>query len=68
MVFWYTVDLPRNKPCWEVNPNLWDCFSLAMQQRYGVDPVRSEIYTEEYVVQRMDMEISNRELRNGPAT
>lgn len=56
MTFWYTIENPRNQPCWEVNPRLWDSFVAAMLENHGAVPERNILYTEQYVVQRMDME------------
>lgn len=59
MTFWYTIDNPRDRPCWEVNPKLWDHFCDAIEHLYGMRPQRNQLYTEQYVVQRMDMETVN---------
>lgn len=56
MSFWYTIENPRDQPCWEVNPRLWDSFSNTMLENHGSLPERNILYTEQYVVQRMDME------------
>ena len=48
---WYTVEIPRDKPCWEVNPRLWAHFCGL----HGVaKSLENELYTEQYVVQAMD--------------
>jgi hypothetical protein len=51
----YIVDTPRNKPCWDVNPELWTHFSATVHKLEGHYPNRSAIYTEEYVVQFLDL-------------
>lgn len=62
MSFWYTINCPRNRPCWEINPVLWNCFCQAMIEKYGVAPSQNQLYTEQYVVQRMDMEAAKEEM------
>lgn len=52
----YTIDLPKNKPCWEVNSELWKEFSLDFYQRYNRYPAKDQLYTEQYVVQLYDIE------------
>jgi hypothetical protein len=56
---WYIiVDTPRNQLCWNVNPNLWVYFSKLMADN-GIKVIKSEIYTEQYVVQTIDFMQSN---------
>lgn len=54
---WYTVDTPRDRPCWEVNPRLWEHFSRLMADR-GATVTRNPIYTEQCVVQAIDLSLS----------
>lgn len=68
MDFWYTIEEPRNQPCWEVNPLLWEQFSKAMLGMHGAVPQRDLLYTEQYVVQRMDMETVKEERWDGHET
>ena len=67
MPFWYTIEEPRNQPCWEVNPKLWESFTKAMLENHGFVPERNILYTEQYVVQRMDVE-NESELWDGHET
>lgn len=52
----YTIDLPKNKPCWEVNQELWKEFSLDFYRRFERYPDKDTLYTEQYVVQLYDSE------------
>lgn len=58
MTYWYTIDTPRDKPCWKVNPGLWDFFSTVVEKSTGLPPHKNELYTEGYVVQLLDKEYS----------
>lgn len=53
--FWYTIGQPRNLPCWDVNPPLWKAFKLWMKSNQNIEPTRNSIYTEQYIVQLLDM-------------
>jgi len=54
--FWYTIDQPRDRPCWEINPPLWEAFKLWSAAKRGFIPDRKAIYTEQYIVQFLDTE------------
>ena len=54
MKFWYLIDTPRNKPCWEVNPQLWEYFTLESCRLFNTLPKKDPLYTEQYVVQLLD--------------
>lgn len=54
MNFWYLIDTPRDKPCWEINPNLWDYFVLESSRTSKHTPAKDSLYTEAYVVQMLD--------------
>jgi hypothetical protein len=54
METWYTVEQPRDRACWEVNPRLWEHFSNRVLQDTGRNPMRSPLLTEAYVVQTLD--------------
>lgn len=58
MTFWYTIDIPRTRPCAEVNPNLWKNFKELYRQHIGKTPVQTELFTEEAVVQWLDQNIT----------
>jgi hypothetical protein len=55
---WYTADEPRNLPCWKVNPKLWEIF-LKLRQQYDLPTLSNKDYfTEDYVVQTIDLELN----------
>lgn len=56
MRYWYSMDAPRSRPCWEVNPILWDFFCKTASDRIGKTPKKNVLYTEEHVVQILDRE------------
>lgn len=58
MTQWYTIDIPRDKPCWQVNPGLWQFFCGVVSEATDKLPHRHDIYTESYVVQLLDKEYS----------
>jgi len=51
----YTIDLPKNAPCWEVNKDLWKDFSLDYYNQFKRYPAKDQLYTEQYVVQLCDI-------------
>jgi hypothetical protein len=55
---WYTVDEPRDIPCWQCNPNLWFIFNKLREQRGLSQLSNLDYFTEQYVVQTIDLEFS----------
>lgn len=48
---WYVME-PRDLPCWEINPPLWQEFR---KRRGGIEP--DPLFTEAYCVQWMDQQV-----------
>ena len=60
--FWYTIGQPRNLPCWEVNPILWESFKDWTKLNQNIVPERNVIYTEEYIVQFLDSKVQDEQM------
>lgn len=58
MTFWYTIDIPRTKPCAEVNPILWKHFTETYKIATGQAPIPTDMFTEELVVQWLDQNVA----------
>ena len=53
--------MPRNEPCYQVNPKLWRIYNLLRLNR-GLDKkLENNLITEQIVVIEIDLELLNNE-------
>ena len=58
---WYTIDIPRDKPCYQVNPELWQAYNQLRQARGLEIKMSKDFVTEQDVVIEIDLELMNNE-------
>lgn len=59
--FLYNIDIPRNEPCFQVNPKLWLVYNQLRLDR-GLDKkLENNLVTEQNVVIEIDLELLNNE-------
>jgi len=54
----YIVDLPQNKPCYQVNPELWQKYNQLRQARGLEIKMSKDFVTEQDVVIEIDLELT----------
>ena len=52
---WYTVEDPRDLPCWKVNTKLWAIYNKLRAERGLIQLSNSDHISEQEVVQTIDL-------------